>query len=200
MIQQLKTKGFTYDAVNDVLKGEFNGRTSNLYIATNKNKVYRIMVTDAVGTDETNIKIRFNNLCRQFQKNGKYIPQNISGMLGLYEIKEQDDISYEMLVHNKRFQAGYYQISKNDEIDTVALLNLLGEYQILPELAEEELYKKIEDIGDEEAMRLIFNLWDKLTSVMSNRSVWFAISEIYGKYYINIYYDNLLNMSNGEDL
>ena len=121
-------------------------------------------------------------------------------MLGLYEIKEQDDISYEMLVHNKRFQAGYYQISKNDEIDTVALLNLLGEYQILPELAEEELYKKIEDIGDEEAMRLIFNLWDKLTSVMSNRSVWFAISEIYGKYYINIYYDNLLNMSNGEDL
>ena len=33
---------------------------------TNNNKVYRILVKDAVGSSETDIKIRFNTLCQQF--------------------------------------------------------------------------------------------------------------------------------------
>ena len=64
MIQKLKAKGFTYDATNDVLSGEFNGRDVNLHVVTNNNKVYRIMVVDAVGSSEGQIKIRFNTLCR----------------------------------------------------------------------------------------------------------------------------------------
>ena len=35
---------------------------------------------------------------------------------------------------------------------------------------------------------------------MSNGSVWFKIFEYYGKYYIGLYYDNLINKPNGEDL
>ena len=32
------------------------------------------------------------------------------------------------------------------------------------------------------------------------KPVWFCISEIYGKYYISMYYDNEYNHANGEDL
>ena len=32
------------------------------------------------------------------------------------------------------------------------------------------------------------------------KSVWFMISEIYGKYYITMFYDNEYNRADGEDL
>ena len=74
MIRKLKEKGFVsseYD--KNVLVGEFNGRDVNIHIATNNNKVYRIMVADKNSINETDIKIRFNSLCRQFENNSKYI-------------------------------------------------------------------------------------------------------------------------------
>ena len=64
MIQKLKAKGFQYNSELDRLEGEFNGHDSHIYVVTNNNKVYRIMVTDAIGSDESDIKIRFNTLCR----------------------------------------------------------------------------------------------------------------------------------------
>lgn len=44
MIRKLKEKGFrssSYDS--DILEGEFNGRDVSIHVATNNNKVYRIM-------------------------------------------------------------------------------------------------------------------------------------------------------------
>lgn len=104
MIRQLKEKGFTinpYDS--DVLEGEFNGTDVNIYIATTRNKVSRIMVADKNRSDESQIKIRFNTLCKQFENNQKYIG------LENQAIPEDDDISYEMTVHNKEYQAAFYQ-------------------------------------------------------------------------------------------
>lgn len=74
MIRKLKAKGFkstTYD--REVLEGEFNGYDVTVHIVTNNNKVWRIGVADKNYTNETAIKIRFNNLCQQFQQNKKYI-------------------------------------------------------------------------------------------------------------------------------
>ena len=68
MIQKLKAKGFQYDASRDYLTGEFNGHRSELIVATNNNKVWRIMVRDAFPSNESNIKIKFNLLYRQFEK------------------------------------------------------------------------------------------------------------------------------------
>lgn len=68
MIQKLKAKGYKYDASNECLTGEFNGRDVNIFIATNNNKVYRIMVADAKYVSEGDIRIRFNTLCQQFGK------------------------------------------------------------------------------------------------------------------------------------
>ena len=112
MIQKLKAKGFTYDAQHDCMWGEFNGRDVLLAIVTNNNKVWRIMVMDARGTSsETEIRIRFNTLCRQFSKNDKYRPADLGGD---FEISEDEDISYEITVQDKHYEATYWQLSNVD--------------------------------------------------------------------------------------
>ncbi len=144
MVRKLKEKGFsTSKYLENCLTGEFNGRESNVFIVTNRNKVWRIVVTDAVGTSEGQIKIRFNSLYRQFLNNSKYTPASYKDD----SLSEDEDISYEMTVHNKQYQA---------------------------------VFNQLPDIG--------------------NNNVWFSISKIMGDYFISIYYDNLLNEANGDDL
>lgn len=194
MIQKLKAKGFTYDATKDVLYGQFNGRNSNLYVAANNGKVYRIMVCDHDVISETDIRIRFNTLCRQFEQNKKYTPQNL---LGGYEIEESEDISYEMTIHNKRYQAAYYQVSEEDfekSIDSFDVEKYMEENK--NQYSEEKLKK----LDEKELGRTVVNLFDSMMKQFSHKSVWFMINEHYGKYYISIFYDNELNKANGEDL
>ena len=108
MIQKLKAKGFTYDAANDVLEGEFNGQQVQVYVVTENNKVYRICVFDKNETSESQIKIRFNKLCHQFENNKKYL-----SLKDHQEIDESEDISYEITVHNKEYQAGFLQVGSD---------------------------------------------------------------------------------------
>jgi hypothetical protein len=106
MIQKLKAKGFTSTSYDkDVLEGEFNGSDVILSVVTTNNKVSRIMVSDANGIGETDIRIRFNTLCRQFQDNTKYISPSSSD----YTIPVDEDISYELSVRDKRYEAIFYQ-------------------------------------------------------------------------------------------
>lgn len=105
MIQKLKAKGFTYNATLDMLEGEFNGHPVEISIVTENNKVYRICLFDKNGTTESQIKIRFNMLCHQFESNGKYLPMNDN-----QEISDTEDIQYEMIVNKKEYFAGYYQV------------------------------------------------------------------------------------------
>ena len=105
MIAKLKEKGFTSSTLNkDILEGEFNGYEVNVHVVTNNNKVYRIMVCDKntmkVSSD---IRIRFNKLCQQFQNNTKYIT------IQDYTISEDEDITYNIKVKDKRYEAVYYQ-------------------------------------------------------------------------------------------
>lgn len=111
MKKKLIEKGFTYNALRDNFEGEFNGRDVYIYIATNNNKVWRIMVCDATPCGEGDIKIRFNTLCNQFARNKNYITVNPNG----YTLSEDEDISYEMLVHKKRYEAAYCQSSNPEE-------------------------------------------------------------------------------------
>lgn len=192
MIQKLKAKGFVYNASDDVLSGQFNGRSVNLHVVTNNNKVYRIMVADAVGSNVSDIKIRFNTLCHQFSKNDKYVPQNV---FGNFELSDDEDISYEMLVHNKRYQAGYYQVTDADK-DTSGAAQWLME-KISDKYTEEQLQNLTEE---EKQLALIDLAMGYLNDKVSHKSVWFMIVERFGLYYINIYYDNEKNQANGEDL
>jgi len=107
MIQKLKAKGFVSSPYNrEVLNGEFNGREVNVYVATNNNKVYRIMVADANTCDETEIKIRFNTLYYQFKNNSKYTASTYNQSLS-----DDEDIYYGINADKKQYAAMFYQKS-----------------------------------------------------------------------------------------
>lgn len=173
MIKELKNKGFKYNPQFENLSGRFNGKDSNIYISTNNGKVDRVYVASSVLEDEASIRISYNNLLYQFKKNDKYFtfeePQ---------PIPDDENISYEMLVHKKRYDTSFYlKVNFTEE-----------------ELREME--EKTSNMTEDEA-----NLYLG-TKALENISgqVWFTISEHYGKYYISLYYDNLKNRANGEDL
>lgn len=199
MIQKIKAKGFSYNQKQDRLKGKFNGRDVYVSVVTNKNKVWRIMVQDVVPSSETNIKIRFNELCRQFAENEKYVPQNLTGN---YEIESDENVSYNITVRNKRYEAAYFQMTEKDKEflqDTTALMNAVKPI-IQSKYTEEELDNPTEEITQDVYNIAADYLFENLYERVKNRSVWFLINEFYGDYTIIMYYDNELNAARGEDL
>lgn len=141
MISKLEAKGYEYNSYSETLKGEFNGIDVYISVQTVNNRVWRIAVMDANSTHEANIKVRFNNLFGQFMGNGKYTLEH--GEL----LTDDDDISYEITVHKKRYEASF-------------------------RLADESI----------------------------NGLVWYMIGEQFGKYWICLFYENLDNAANGDDL
>ena len=209
MIQKLKAKGFTYNQQNDVLKGEFNGEQVEISVQTKGNKVWRLAVSDFKERDEGQIKIRFNNLVRQFEKNSKYIPLKDS-----QTISDEEDISYGISIKNKQYEASFSQFGKDyvQNIDTLAFQNLFKE-EYAEELKQIEEYynrfteeqwenpteamseslKKIEEWNSEAIVEFTFGLLYK-------KLVWFMIGENYGRYYLTIFYENGFNKADGSDL
>ena len=126
MIKKLKAKGFTTDedAMQvvkrglidwdgpEVLTGRFNGEKVRVFLGVEKNKVWRIYLSDKDSRDETQIKIRFNNLVRQFEGNGKYVPY-----FDEQTIADDEDISYQMTVNKKRYDAYFVQKGEDGTVD-----------------------------------------------------------------------------------
>ena len=201
MVAALKDKGFRYDSNSGFLVGDFNGRESHIGIVENHGKVYRVVVFDANTSDEGQIKIRFNNLIHQFENsNGKYyytVPNN--------PIPEDEDISYEISVNNKQYSAEfiYNPLYGNDELRD-RLINEVIEELGLEKIKDEKTAGGItygEFYSDKDKYnQLISSLVGLKIIQMSNSSVWFTICNHYGEYFIGIYYDNLINKPNGEDL
>lgn len=189
MIRKLKEKGFTvnpYDS--DVLEGEFNGTDVNIFIVTTRNKVSRIMVADKNKVDETQIRIRFNKLCEQFASNQKYYGSEDQ------KISEDEDISYEMSVHNKQYQAIFFQTDEST-IDNAQKYR----EELENKYSKEELENPSEDLTNE-IKNVIIELMSNSFEKMQKKPVWFTIGESYGEYNILMYYDNEYNRANGEDL
>ena len=142
MISKLQAKGYKYDAASDALFGEFNGTNAVISVQTVNNRVWRIAIIDAnMNSDEANIKIRYNRLFEQLSNNGKYEVADGS------TLGEKEDISYEMIVHEKRYEAAFAFKDKS-----------------------------------------------------IHGFVWYMIAEQYGKYGIVMFYENLDNAANGDDL
>ena len=188
MIAKLKAKGFTPSTKSykkGALTGTFNGRKVDLYVVTNNNKVYRIMVADQQFDNATDIKIHFNNLCEQFKNNKKYIS------FGDQTIPKEENILHEMIVNNKRYQACFYQVPSDTAQATMAvrekLLQKYSEYQLANPTEEIQKEITIEGLGT-------------LLEDCNNRSVWFMISENFSNFQLVMYYDNEYNKANGEDL
>ena len=125
MIKKLKAKGFTTDEGymrdvkrglidldgTEVLTGRFNGEKVRVFLVVEQNKVRRIYLADKKTRDETQIKIRFNTLVRQFENNDKYVY--------FYEqtIADDEDISYQMTVNKKQYEAVFAQKGEDGTVD-----------------------------------------------------------------------------------
>ena len=221
VVSQLLEKGFEYEESQDNwtrLKGFFNGVNSNIYVSTNKNLVDRIYVCDKNTCSESEIIIRFNKLVRQFANNKNYISDGYEK----YLIPQDEDISYEMLCHNKNYEAIFYQ--KPDTIN-------VKEYtSYLDNLPDEELCNMVDNLIQSDTLYLnsykVFDLenfnnhrgvnfdknkgWLTLIAEIYNfrknyfnkhdKPVWFKICKYESEYYIAIFYDNEHNRAQGEDL
>lgn len=141
MISKLEAKGYKYDYSLEMLKGEFNGKDVCISVQTVNNRVWRIALMDANSTNDANIKVRFNNLFDQFLGNGKYTLEHGE------KLTDEDNISYEMTVHKKRYEASF-----------------------------------------------------RLVDESINGLVWYVIEGQYGNYRLLLFYENLDNAANGDDL
>lgn len=190
MIEKLKSRGYTINRQSeDILDGEFNGTKVNIFIGTNNNKVWRIAILDEYPTDETNIKIRFNNLIQQFVNNNRYSTQADS-IISKFIIPKDEDISYEMKINNKRYEAVFYQKSiKYDSLNRE--LNRERDPLTQKDSLNDKEFEKIKDL-----MVQLFT--ESMNSL--NKQVWFMIKEDYGEYRILMYYENEYNKANGKGL
>lgn len=133
MIQNLKTKGFVYNQKLDYLEGEFNGMRVHIYIHVQGGKVWRLAVVEKDSHDESQIKTRYEKLCEQFERNPKYLPLSVD------TLPESKDLSYELVVHKKKYQAVYIQLPiDEDSLKRVVWVTFLrrterysGEYSIV---------------------------------------------------------------------
>lgn len=197
MKKKLISKGFTYNAKNDIFEGEFNGHAVHVYIVTNNNKVWRIMLCDVNTRSEGDIKIRFNKLCDQFSRNKKYAPASLEE--NAFILSDSEDISYEMAVHDKRYQASYFQIPDPSLTDTLAIQKRMGD-MLLQKYTQEQIDNPTEEQAEEMQKLMESVALDIAIDIMEKKMVWFMISESYGRYYITMFYDNEYNHSDGEDL
>lgn len=199
MEQKLRTeKGFFYESNElrkaGMLTGNFNGYKVNVVVHDYNGRVNRIAVffPDA---SETQVKIQFNNLLNQFSKNDKYFCRVVD-CTG--EISAEEDISYEMSINHKQYQ----NIFVYPPYGTINELNR----RISEATSSEEV------LGDEELMEFMdattkdgeldatsFIVW---SINHSEGNAWFTIADAvgYGKYHIVLFYDNVKNVPNGEDL
>ena len=193
MIQKLQQKGFTYDREADCLEGIFNGKQSNIYVHEYNGKVDRIMVADAHPVSRAEIKKQFNVLLSQFEGNGKYVtsPDNAA-------IPDDEDIGYEMLVHDKEYAAYFFPSAFAEDVDP----------EIKTKVAVEsmEYVQKLVESGDlvdptEERQQHLLGITGIRKSIeLAGGVVWFKIAKYASEYYICIFYDNTENQANGEDL
>lgn len=224
-VTKLKSKGFIYSSFDDCYKGQFNGQDVRVYVHTNHSVVDRVYVAFPYRSEE-DVKIEYNILLQQFHSNGKYLDLSFNE-----RIPDDEDISYEINVKNKRYQASFCYFDPDRDVVGFAkeLTGKLSDY-----FTEEQAEKFIEctrklasdssaDKSDivEQFTKAMFQsdtadstveqqneelyykfMVDFLNAFreLADGDVWFMIHEHYGKCNIGLYYDNLHNRANGEDL
>lgn len=183
MKQKLIAKGFKQDS--NMLSGQFNGQDVYLSIVANKGKVWRVAVINKTPYSEEQIRTQFNYLVGQFKNSSKYVYTEEYNPT----VDESEDIDYEISIHKKEYKAHFYQKSHIDSIKFKEQFKL----SFLKECPNASL----KDI--ETACKVMLDIL-KLTGQLS-KPVWFQIDKDYYKgYRIFIFYDNVYNKPNGEDL
>ncbi|MBO5780141.1 MAG: hypothetical protein J6R27_03430, partial [Muribaculaceae bacterium] len=179
-------------------------------IVTNNDKVCRIVVADKNNRGGTDIRIRFNNLCYQFSNNDKY-----TSFIEDQKISEDEDVHYEIMVNDKRYEAIFYQdldIKAQEAIISSLITEYMNKYpQDQIEVIGESLMSfenmttgeqlnliQSEDLAGEFCREAVM----RVMTAKQNKPVWFMISKgaLFDQYYITMFYDNEYNRAHGEDL
>lgn len=147
------------------------------------------MLCDANTLDEADIKIRFNKLVSQFERNKRYTG------LENQSLSDKEDIEYEMVVNNKIYEAIFYQKPDSTKIDYGAIQNEII-HDLSEKFSEEQLKNPTEEVQNE----IMAAALKKTLEFATKKPVWFRIERYYGKYYIAMFYDNEYNHADGEDL
>ncbi len=198
MIEKIKAKGFEYNSFRDCLSGQFNGKDVDVYVVDNHGTTYRVFVAFPE-TDEYSIRSEFNHLLSQFMRNDKYVPMKECKM-----IDQEEDVSYEMAVRKKQYGASFSYISP--DIFTPEQTKQIHEFvENYKTMSEEE----VKGYGESMAKTFLSEAssspedlmaaMNRLASILSG-NVWFVIIRDGIDYKIGLYYDNIKNMPNGEDL
>lgn len=216
MIENLKSRGFSYNTFDDYLTGQFNGEYVQVLIHTNHSIVDRIVVVFPSTSSKSEIKNRFNRLLRQFENNDKYFAFEKNEPIPMNE-----DIAYELTVNDKLYQAGFYYVGDTPFEQTI---NNLCEL-VTSMLPEEQAASIVSDVNTFMETPTHENVWifEHLTELLLNAEwtpekvaqfssianavssvynsfVWFSIDNQGIDYNIDLFYDNRANMANGEDL
>ena len=191
MIAQLTAQGFRYDSLHDCLEGLFNGKESNIMIHENNGVVDRVMVWYPVPTSMA--KSAFNSLLRQFRTSDKYVSEDAN------PIPDTENAPYEL--HNgKMYSAVFFPdpfVEDGDKELQDYIANTTAK-QVIEIVRAGELENPTEDrveaLSNIISTRLII---DNATS-----AVWFRLvaSPSEADCLMYIYYDNLLNQTQQNDL
>lgn len=184
MIKALEGKGFN-SKFREELTGMFNGEEVTLYISTNHGIVDRIRVRYPYYSAENDVRVKYNTLLSQFNRNAKYISINPRT-----EISAKESISDKRSENTKYYDAIYFYL--NPETDANGwVATLKQEYQ-------NHYHKALAALSYEEMEEALMCLPTKVSSAVCG-IVWFAIVDTF-PYEININYINFKNRPRGEDL
>ena len=106
---KLRQRGFKCNNNFGYLEGYVNNKKVILNIEDCYGKVFRIYYSEKSTRDKIKIINRFNTLLKQFEKDKNYI--KISGDI----IPEDENISYNMNVNNKIYEADFIQLPKENK-------------------------------------------------------------------------------------
>ena len=199
LLERIKAKGFRSVPYRECLKGQFNGQDVEVYVVDNHGTAYRVFVAFPE-TSNYRIRSEYNHLLNQFLRNDKYVP-----IKDYEELPESEDISYEMTVHKKQYSASFAYISP--DVFTKEQTEIIHElFEKAKTMSEEEMKNYGESLAlafasDTEVPKSEDTLavLNKFLTIL-NGDVWFTIIQDAGDYQIGLYYDNLKNAPNGEDL
>ena len=192
LMNKIKKKGFKKAKFSGrtILTGQFNNTDVNIDVITNGDKAYRVIVWDTKPFNKRMIRIRYNNLYHKLENHPKYLSQE-----GGHSIPDNEDIAYEMTANGKNYQAVFFQ--KPSEYGDSLIYN-----QTLADITSRTLSQELHNLSEEEFNKEVNKVYrDKLSTLCLNKRVWFTILEQdFNKYVIAMYYENVYNSNNGEDL
>ena len=182
MYNRLKEKGFSGYSWDEYLEGIFNGENVRVHIGTNHGIVDRIKVVFPY-TEERLNKVKYNTLISRFGRNPKYTELRENKV-----IPEDEDISYEIALHDKVYDAVYYLLRSDFDASSWKE-DFYREYNAR--------YKKpLSGLTQIEIEEVLFSLPKRISDAIIG-IVWFTLSN---DNRIELYYDNLKNRPRGEDL